>query len=368
MSVIEVVNVSREVSWLPWAVQYFFLIGLSVALFLMSLPGALKGGNAQERFARLALLGALVCGLVAPVALLADLHQPGRFWRFYTQPNLKSWMAWGAFFIPGYLGGLMVYAYAAFRPELAASRSGPFAPLHQRLALPKLPMPWLPKVAAGVTVLFGALVLLYTGMEVMVVRARPLWNTPLLPLQFVATAFTGAAGLVLVLNALLDGRDAATHETAARWLKASLLATIVLGLIWFALGFFGLSSTHAQALASVSGVPYWQTTALWAGAATMAPLLLMVLRPGAFGLMLGVIALHAAWMFRWSVFIGGQSVPKTGAGLYAYSLPLGREGLLGIAGTFGLWLAVFILLLALLPRTKADARSLSPAEQGGHHG
>lgn len=362
MSVIEVVNVSREVSWLPWAVQYFFLIGLSVALFLMSLPGVLKGGNAQERFARLALLGALVCGLVAPVALLADLHQPGRFWRFYAQPNLKSWMAWGAFFIPGYLGGLMAFAYAAFRPELAASHSGLFAPLHNRLALTGLPMPWLLKAAAGVGVLFGVLVLLYTGMEVMVVRARPLWNTPVLPLQFVATAFTGAAGLVLVLNALLDGRDAATHARAAGWLKASLLATIALGVIWFVLGVFGLSSTHAQALASVAGVPYWQATALWAGAATLVPLVLMKFKPGAFGVPLGLIALHAAWMFRWSVFIGGQSVPKTGAGLYSYALPLGREGLLGIAGTVGLWLAVFILLLALLPRTQADARSLSPAE------
>lgn len=362
MNVIEVVNVSREVSWLPWAVQYFFLIGLSVALFIMSLPGALKSGIAQHRFSRLALLGALACGLAAPVALLADLHQPGRFWRFYTQPNLKSWMAWGAFFIPGFLSGLIAYAYAAFRPELAASLAGPLAPWHRRLALSGVPMPWLIKAAAGATVFFGALVLLYTGMEVMVVRARPLWNTPFLPLQFVATAFTGAAGLVLVLDTLLDGHDTATHVAATRWLKASLVATMALGLMWFALGFFGLSNTHADALRSVAGVPYWQFTALWAGAATLAPLALMTFRPGSYALLLGLMALHAAWMFRWSVFIGGQSVPKTGAGLYNYALPLGRDGLLGIAGTFGLWLALFIILLALLPRPSAVSRPLTPAE------
>ena len=28
--IVEVINMPREVAWLPWAVQYFFLIGLSV--------------------------------------------------------------------------------------------------------------------------------------------------------------------------------------------------------------------------------------------------------------------------------------------------------------------------------------------------
>ncbi len=338
MSILEVVNVSREVTWLPWAVQYFFLIGLSVALLLMSLSGLRHSAPERFAFTRLALLGALACGLVAPVALLADLHQPGRFWRFYLYPNLSSWMAWGAFFIPVYLGGLLAFAYAWWRPA-----------------------PRLLRPAAAITLLFGGLVLLYTGMEVMVVRARPLWNTPILPLQFVATAFTGAAGLVLVFNRLMT-RDTACDALAAGWLKASLLATLALGALWFALGVSGLSASHAQALASVAGHRQWQITALWAALATLAPLGLVWLKPGQLGWLSGLIALHAAWMFRWTVFIGGQSVPKTGAGLYAYHLPLGHDGLLGIVGTFGLWLAVAIALAVLLPAAPRMASRLTPAE------
>ena len=34
--IVEVINMPREVAWLPWAVQYFFLIGLSVGAFLLS--------------------------------------------------------------------------------------------------------------------------------------------------------------------------------------------------------------------------------------------------------------------------------------------------------------------------------------------
>lgn len=367
MSVLEVVNVSREVTWLPWAVQYFFLIGLSVACFLISLHAQGAMAVDRNRLARLALIGALVCGLVAPVALLADLHQPGRIWRFYAHPNFKSWMAWGAFFIPGYLAGLLVYAWAVLKPELAASArgDGAVARLHGMIAPGDRPVPGIVKIAGSFTVLMALLVLLYTGMEVMVIRARPLWNTPILPLQFAATAFVGAAGLVLVLDRLVGQRDSATERHAGRWLAWSLIATVLLGLAWIAAAVLALDRTHAEALASVIHLGSWRITALWAALAIGVPLLMVWVKPVGLGWLIGVLSLHAAWMFRWTVFIGGQTVPKTGAGEYLYHLPLGRDGLLGIAGTAGLWLAVFIVVTSLMPGEKprtATTAKLTPAE------
>jgi tetrathionate reductase subunit C len=339
MSILEVVNVSREVSWLPRAVEYFFLIGISCTSFLMSMWSSLRGGERVERFGRLALIAALTCGLVAPFALLADLHQPGRFWHFYAYPNFGSWMAWGAFFIPGYLGGLLLYAFAWWRPNMRLLR----------------PVAWF-------TALFAGLILLYTGMEVMVVRARPLWDTPLLPVQFAVTAFTGAAGLVLLFDRFMAGRDAATETLAARWLMASLVMTIIVGMIWFALAYSGASGAHARALASVASHQQWQLTAAWAAAATLAPLAILWMKPVGLGWFVGLIAIHAAWMFRWTVFIGGQTVPKTGAGLYVYHLPLGHDGLLGIAGTFGLWVAALVVISTVLGTGRSAPRpALAPA-------
>lgn len=362
MSVIEVVNVSREVTWLPWAVQYFFLVGISVACFFMSVPGFAGTDGQSWQFARIALVGALVCGLVAPVALLADLHQPGRFWRFYASPNFKSWMAWGAFFIPAYLAGLLVYAWSTLRPELAAAGRGEgfLASVQGALSLGDRPVPAVQKTAAAFTALMGLLVLLYTGMEVMVVRARPLWDTPLLPLQFVATAFVGAAGLVLVLDRFIGDREQTTAATASRWLRWALIATIALGLCWFAAGWTGLSQTHVEALASVARLPSWRITAGWLAVAVVLPVLLSAVVPWRQAWLVGLLALHAAWMFRWTVFIGGQTLPKTGAGEYAYQLPLGHDGLLGIAGTAGLWLAALIIVAALIPG-RSTAPALRPA-------
>lgn len=356
-SITEILYVSREVAWLPWAVQYFFLIGLSVCLFLLSLPGLLLGRSDWSAIGRLALLGALVCGASAPVALLADLHQPGRFLNFYLHPQWGSWMAWGAFFIPLYLAGLFAYAFAALRPAFAraAEAGGPLEPVRRRLGGGALP--GLLKAGAGMAVLGGGLVMLYTGAEVMVIKARPLWNTPMLPLQFLATAMVGALGLLLVFNRTIGGRDMTVEAGLNRLLAKTLLAVLALGGMWLLLGVSGLSSGHARALAEVSGSASWALTALWAVAATLIPLAIALWRPAGSGWITGLIALHSAWMFRWTVFIGGQEVPKTGAGFYQYHLPLGSEGLMGIIGTAGLWLVILLALTTLLPWS--DSRNLS---------
>jgi tetrathionate reductase subunit C len=363
MSVLEVVNVSREVTWLPWAVQYFFLIGISAACFLMSLPDYVFGRDAGA-FARLALIGALASGIVAPVALLADLHQPGRFWRFYAHPNLSSWMAWGAFFIPAYVGGLVAYAWAVLKPDFAAAGHGPgpIAAFYRLIACGERPTPRLVRLFAVWTAAFALLVLLYTGMEVMVVRARPLWNTPFLPLQFAATSFVGAGALVLLLQWLLRIPDDTAEHTAGRVTLAALLVTVILGAAWFLTGALGLDRAHAQALASVAGHLPWQLTALWLAVATLLPIGILWFTPSGLGWLVGLLGLHVAWMLRWTIFIGGQTVPKTGAGLYAYHLPLGQDGLLGIAGTIGLWLFVTIVITTLIPAPASHApTTLQPA-------
>ncbi|MCK0510045.1 NrfD/PsrC family molybdoenzyme membrane anchor subunit [Aromatoleum buckelii] len=349
--IVETVNVAREIAWLPWAVQYFFLIGLSYGAFLVSLPGLVFRRAGWEGISRLALLAALVCGLTAPVALLADLHQPARFWHFYAYFTPTSWMSWGAFFIPVYLTGLILYAWLAYRPLLArhADEGGRLAGLARRIAYGGHESRNALVAAALLAFVGAALVALYTGVEVMLVRARPLWHTPLLPVQFFVTALAGGLGLTLLFNRGLPGggEPGATRRMATA-LAATQFVALVVGGLWLALGLSGVSPTHAQALAEVAPSANWQVSAVWAVAATVVTLLLAWKRPAS-GLLIGLLALHSAWMMRWTIFIGGQEVPKTGAGYYSYQLPLGPEGLMGIVGTVGLWIFLFVVLTTLLP-------------------
>lgn len=347
--IVEVINVTRATAWLPWAVQYFFLIGLSVACFLFTLPHFLLGKAEAGKLARLALAGALVCGVTAPVALLSDLHGPGRFYYFYTHFQDHSWMAWGSWFIPLYLGGLIFYAWFALRPDLRRAAASPSV-LRPVFALLGGDTPrgglWL----AGLAGLMGALlVLLYTGMEVMVVAARPLWHTPFLPLQFAATAIAGGLGLMLLFNRWLGDNDRDLEASLNRRLALAQVVVVVLGGLWLFASMSGMSPTHARAFADVAHSPAWQLTAIWAGVAAVVPMVLAVKWPYTSGLFTGLIALHSAWMIRWTVFIGGQSIPKTGAGYYDYTLPLGPDGMLGIVGTAGLWIALLLILTTWLP-------------------
>lgn len=352
-NIVETVNVVREVSWLPWAVQYFFLIGLSYGAFLLSLPGVVLHRPGWQTIGRLAALGALVCGLTAPVALLSDLHQPARFLNFYLHFTPSSWMSWGAFFIPVYLGGLVLYVWLALRPSLQKIADedphGPWARVAGRLACGGHDSHGPLLAAAMLTTLGAALVALYTGVEVMVVHARPLWHTPLLPVQFFATALAGAIGLTLLLDRFAPGdRDPMRTRRLARSLALTQLIVLLIGAAWLLLALSGASPIHSQALAEVAPYWAWRFTAAWAVGATVLTGWLAWSRPGS-GLVIGVLALHSAWMLRWTVFIGGQEIPKTGAGLYAYALPLGQDGLLGIVGTAGLWVALFIALTTLIP-------------------
>jgi tetrathionate reductase subunit C len=345
----ELVGTAHEAAWLPWAVQYFFLIALSVCAFVLTLPAFALRREEGLPLGRVALITAVTTGIAAPVALLADLHQPARFWHFYAHTHDTSWMAWGAWIVPAYVGLLLLYAWAIHRP--AFHRLGVedwrLAPLFRLLALGGSGNGFTPLIA-GLTLAAALGVATYTGVEVFVVKARPLWNTPILPLQFIATGFVGALGVILVLNRSL-GVDKGVERSAHRGLVQALVVVAVLGALWMVLGLTGASDTHARALASVAGFPVWRMIALWAALAVALPLVLALVLPVGSGWVTGLLAIHAAWMFRWTVFMGGQAVPKVGSGLYDALAPQGLEGLMGVIGTFGLWLFLAIAYTSIVP-------------------
>ena len=345
---VEVLGFAREPGWLPWAVQYFFLIGISTAAFILSLPGLVWRHPDWRGISRRALLAALVCGLTAPVALLADLHQPGRFLNFYLHPNFGSWMAWGSFFIPLYLLGLIGYAWLCLRPQLAdlANRPGPLASLYRKLAYGGHDNLSAIKAAALVATLGAVLVLLYTGMEVMVVQARSLWNTALLPLIFAATAMTGGIGMTALFEALTGNRQSA--PLLNRWLARGVWVTLALLTLWLVLGLSGTSTAAAEALAAMRGSFGWLATGIWLFGSML--LTLWLARNHQTSLIMpALLALHGAWLIRWVVFMGGQSLPKMGSTSPSYALTLTPDSLLGIFGTAGLCLTLYIILTSLIP-------------------
>ncbi|ASK20196.1 MULTISPECIES: NrfD/PsrC family molybdoenzyme membrane anchor subunit [unclassified Halomonas] len=372
-STIELLAPRYDIAWYPWAVQYFFMIAVSYASLWLAAPALVFGKQSWLPTARLAMIACVSTTLVAPVALLADLHQPLRFWHFYAYANTHSWMSIGSVVLPLYLISVLGFAWLAWRPALQARQ--------QATGLSGLIAKWL-SMGSGVTpkalvalVGLAALVLssgimLYTGAELAIVKARPLWNTIWLPPMLVASGFIAAAGLILVLNRVsrICAPDA-TRQMLYVLLAFCALAGLI-ALSWLLDGLNAHVGSVAAALESVRFSPSWRNTALWGGLTGVALFVSVVflltrsaqrqLALFAWAWLLGLVAIHMGWMFRWVVLMDVQHVARNSAGFHHYGIPAGSSGILGIVGTFGLWLAAILLIELFIPWRQAQQGSQLP--------
>ena len=381
--VTEVLVPRYGLAWYPWAVQYFFLIALSYCTLWLSAPGLL-GAKSWRTTSRIALLACVSTTLVAPVALLADLHQPLRFWHFYAHPTPWSWMSIGSFILPLYLGVVLALAYLVWRPAIQAQRAakgllGAYARLLSfgNWQAPTFFIPLLTLAA----LLMSTGIILYTGAEIAVVKGRPLWNTNWLIPMFATTGMLGACGLVMLLNRISGIKKSATNQQMLSILILSCLASGLIALTWYLDGANALSGSVAAAIDSVRGNPTWRTMTTWGLTAGITLMALAWLLRSSHRLQVhawiaGLLALHVAWMFRWAVLMDVQTVARNTAGFNDYSIALGSSGWLGVIGIFGLWLAAILLIDLFVPwrgigqhhSLDTDAPSSVVAKGAVHHG
>ena len=259
---------------LPWAVMYFFLIGISYAGFFLTLPAFVFGRGKLEGIARMGLVVALTCGIAAPIALVSDLHHPERFYNFYLHFTPGSWMSWGTFFISAYLVGLLIYAWLVYRPGLAAqaqTQSGKAAVVFK--ALGGQASPQGVKLVGLFTAIAAILVVVYSGSEMVVVKARVLWHGPFMPLLFLTTALAGAGGLALVLSNIYSnaGDNKDIQAELSRYMLVTSGLTVLLAIVWRLSGMTGMlvSGEAVVRLATeYNPVSFWL---LWALLGTIVP-------------------------------------------------------------------------------------------------
>ncbi|CNK87399.1 tetrathionate reductase subunit C [Yersinia enterocolitica] len=315
----EILARPQEVAWLPWAVQYFFFIGLACSAVLFAAGQRMFSRQQHNPLEFAALMLAVTAVLVAPLALNADLHQPARVWHFYAHFTPWSWMSWGSLFLP--LFSVLVVAYFG---ALTYSRCW------------GRPLPRLLMGLAWLCVLSAVSILLYTGREVSILRAQPLWFSLWLPLFIFLSAWQAIPPL---LAAWLWRKPHYQHSLA-RWQLINLVALAGVTLLW-----------------ASGDTPSAQALRHWGAESPMLAALPVVL----WGLLLGLaggnrqkrfstpwivvqvlLALTLSWSVRWLLLMQTQTLPKYNVLTNPYSLPLGSEGLLAIIGTFGLWIAVII--------------------------
>ncbi len=352
----EILSPNIEITWLPWAVAYFFFIGISFAAVTLTLPAILFGHKQSLGVARVAMLVMLICAIVGPVALLADIHQPARFWHFYACITPWSWMSIGAIFLPIYVVATFIYSWLFLRPALLESKAkaGIVGIMARILGVGSWQGQHLLKLMAMMTLILGMIIALYTGAEVAIVATRELWSSYLIPVFFFTTALLAASSLSLLLAYLMH-EDNVTLTSLSRYSRWSALLSLAVLAYWFVLAIF-TNGAEARSLVLLQHSTQWQlnlgllvllfaVTAFFASGSSK--LILLAALGG----------LVVSWFSRWLIFIDGQTIPKYGAGFYTYELPWGTEGLSGILGIFGLWLFLAIVLYQILPwKNRTESR------------
>jgi formate-dependent nitrite reductase membrane component NrfD len=182
-----------------WRVAiYLFLGGLSGGLMTMSAinyllrPGR-KGGTMQSVCCWQIPVLAPILLSIGLFFLWLDLERKLHGYLFYMTFQPLSPMSWGAWIVLIIYPLMILYALAALPDEVKARIKNPFIKNTADAMAPHLAK------LAKFNLVFGVLLSIYTGILLSALVARPLWNSAILPLLFLASGMsTGAAVMIIV--------------------------------------------------------------------------------------------------------------------------------------------------------------------------
>ncbi|MGR5177712.1 NrfD/PsrC family molybdoenzyme membrane anchor subunit [Vibrio mediterranei] len=362
MKITEVLVTPQALSWLPWAAQYFFYIGSAYAASILFGVTLVYRGKTSHRLRSALVLTMAISAIVGALALTADLHQPARAWHFYAYFSPWSWMSLGAIFLPVFCILCVITAWLYLRDDLRQLKSADRAWLRllARLSLGSWSTSyWVMLGITMLTALSGLSIAIYTGAEVAIIKARPLWHQSATPLLWFVTAFFGAIGLTLMIMALQSGRHHepelkhVDQQLMIRTLRLAGVLSVLLLSIW---------ASNSPHFSLYSAQTWFNSLVVLYGSyllITFLPYLISLNISRKIGLLsMALIAVTASGFTRWVTMIDVQRIAKFDAGIYPYELPLGSAGLAGIFGMIGLWVALAVLTSDIInPHPSHSSRS-----------
>lgn len=229
-------------SYIPWGLWvglYIYLVGVSGGAFLVAFLHHGLGIAALRRPSRYAVPIALVALGAGLALVLLDLGQMGRFWYLFTRTSQTSLLGW------------MVWVYTIYSLVLVAT-------LVAMARESRVALKWLSIAGFALVVTFGG----GEGALFGVLGSKPFWNSGILPIRFLFSAFLSGMGLVAFATVLFRRWPAdAEDEAASRFFRLALLGLLALNIV---LEFAEMSVTLYTGLPSVVEAyrlvmfgPYW---------------------------------------------------------------------------------------------------------------
>ena len=222
----------QESAWGWLIVVYLFLAGSGSGAFLAAVYCDLLAPDWSKSLAR---AGSLIAGplvTIGTVCLVLDLEaglwEPWR--QIYLVGNLSSMIAWGVIILSGFIP--VAFLYAAALNEITFV--GKFAGKYVRV---------LEYVGGFLAVATAT----YTGVLIAVVNGVPFWNTPMMPVLFLASAISTGLAAAMIVAAIIDIR---TIKTLSNFALGHVIFLAVEGLVLMLFVFMSLTRSTEAAISA----------------------------------------------------------------------------------------------------------------------
>lgn len=277
-------NIFHHMPWSSAYSIYFFIIGISAALFFFSTLSWFR--REFEPLRKSAFYASFALMVLGGLLLVGDLSKPLRF-LYILNPaylNFASPLAWGGLNLVSF--GVVSAAYFWTMRKNDDTNSRRLAVIGALLAL-GLPI--------------------YTGFDLTVHQNRPVWNTPLMPILFVAMSLVSGAAAASFM-ASRNEKLLAMLRQFMLWSAAAVGVMLVSLLGTTAYGGSGEELTFMFMTSGALGGIFIGVGILLG---TAAPILLLLAPFGRQqgGVMLAALLLLVGGMaLRYSILVGGQIV------------------------------------------------------------
>lgn len=355
-----ITNMSDSVPWGLWITIDLSSIALGAGAFTLSAVVYLFGLKRFQSIIRLAVFVGFIGYSSALLTLIMDIGRPDRFWHPWVYWNIHSVLWEITWCITIYLTIMLV----EFAPVIAESR------IFNKYNWIRVGAKYLHK-AAPVLALLGLLISLLhqssLGATYGIVKSRPIWFKPSMPIMFILSAVAVGPALTMAVALIAEwvtGKKTVPHDILRAIARFSGFAILVYGYIRFwdlaAVTYYGRTPSVSESFNLLNQqTPY--NFSFWIFEILLGVILpaVLFLTPrfnrnpgylviGAFFAVVGIL------INRWNVTVGGLFVPLSYSPGTQYQLAPGNyfPGLpeWGIAvGIIGYALTMLTLGIRYLP-------------------
>jgi formate-dependent nitrite reductase membrane component NrfD len=260
----------------------------------------------------------VLCAIVAlglgSFLLIFELGRPLQFWRVFSRQTAV--LTFGAWMVMGLVGiDVLFFSFLCAWFAWSALSGG-----------------------QGVLAVLGAVlscgVLIYTGVELSSMKARSFWNTPALPVLFVASGILTGAGADLALAGLWPSPENTLMLLVAKEILSLAALGFAVATLFITLLYVLMMFTSANAVARRAAAR-WLTgsyaAAFWGGligAGLILPLLLLVVGGSLAWALSSVLVVIGGLFLRFLVVYSDDRKEFAGEALRKSRLPRGDEAFL----------------------------------------